>query len=438
MRVTPRQAEAKGRAAHPDRPPQRRLQARPIARRADDDDTQSKLMDQQNTTAPYAPPSSPRAKPKVARWFIIVGIILVVVLGAFYGFNQVRKNAIAGFFAGNVPPPTTINVALAQSEPMSRFFDAIGTVAAVNQVTISPQVSGRVVKIMFESGASVQAGDPLVQLDDATERADLANYAAQAKLAAANLNRARTLASEKYATQASVDQQQSTLDVARAGIAKSQALIDQKLIRAPFPGDLGIRQIDLGQYVGPGTPIVSLTNLSVVYVDFTLPEQARSQLTVGLDVEIGADAFPGQSFAAKITTIEPQIDPATRAIRVRASMDNPERLLQPGMFARARVALPPQPDVITVPETAVDYTVYGQSVFLIQEDGKADDGKTKYKAVQTFVTAGARQEGKVAIVKGLNAGDMVANGGQTRIFNGAAVVPSDVGGLTVPTTTPVQ
>lgn len=401
----------------------------------------SKFMDQQNMSATYAapPPSQPpRAKPKLVRWFVIIGVILVVVLGAFYGFEQMRKKGIAAYFAGNKPPPTTINVALAQSEPMSRFFDTIGTVAAINQVTISPQVSGRVVKLMFESGATVKAGDPLIQLDDASERADLANYAAQAKLATANLNRARTLASEKYATQASVDQQQSTLDVARAGIAKAQALIDQKLIKAPFPGDLGIRQIDIGQYVAPGTPAVTLTNLNVVYVDFTLPEQTRGQLTVGLGVEISADAFPGKSFLAKITTIEPQIDPQTRAIKVRASLDNPERLLQPGMFARARVVLPPQPDVITLPETAVDYTVYGQSVFLIKEDGKTADGKTKYKAEQTFVTIGSRQNGKVAIVKGLNAGDMVANAGQTRIFNGAAVVPSDNGGLTTPTQTPVQ
>lgn len=400
-------------------------------------------MDQQNMSATHAAPSysqpgAPRPKPKLVRWLIIVGVILIVVLGAFYGFEQFRKNAIAKFFAGNKPPPTTINVALAQSEPMSRFLDAIGTVAAVNQVTIAPQVAGRVVKLAFESGASVKQGDPLVQLDDATERADLANYQAQAKLATANLQRARTLAQEKYATQASVDQQQSQLDVARAGVARSQALIDQKLIKAPFAGDLGIRQVDLGQYVGPGTAIVSLTKLDQVYVDFTLPEQARSQLNVGLPVQISADAFPGKSFDAKISTIEPQIDPTTRAIKVRATMDNPERLLQPGMFARARVVLPPQPDVITVPETSVDYTVYGQSVFLIQEDGKDEKGQAKYKAVQTFVTAGARQNGRVAIVKGLNSGDMVANAGQTRIFNGSAVIPSDQGGLTPPAQTPVQ
>ena len=399
-------------------------------------------MDQQNMSATHAAPSSsshsPRPKPKLVRWLVIVGLILIVVLGAFYGFEQFRKNAIAKFFAGNKPPPTTINVALAQSEPMSRFLDAIGTVAAVNQVTIAPQVSGRVVKLAFESGASVKQGDALVQLDDATERADLANYQAQAKLATANLQRARTLAQEKYATQASVDQQQSQLDVARAGVARSQALIDQKLIKAPFAGDLGIRQVDLGQYVGPGTAIVSLTKLDQVYVDFTLPEQTRSQLNVGLLVQISADAFPGKSFDAKISTIEPQIDPTTRAIKVRATMDNPERLLQPGMFARARVVLPPQPDVITVPETSVDYTVYGQSVFLIQEDGKDEKGQTKYKAVQSFVTAGARQNGRVAIVKGLNAGDMVANAGQTRIFNGSTVIPSDQGGLTPPAQTPVQ
>ncbi|HEY4134406.1 MAG TPA: efflux RND transporter periplasmic adaptor subunit [Alphaproteobacteria bacterium] len=395
-------------------------------------------MDQQNTSATYAAPSPSRQKPKLVRWFIIVGLLLVVVLGAFYGFEQFRKNAIAAFFAGNKPPPTTINVALAQSEPMSRFFDAIGTVSAVNQVTLSAQVSGRITKLMFESGATVKQGDALVQIDDGSERADLASYQAQAKLATANLERARTLAREKYATQQSVDLQQSNLDVARAGAAKSQALIDQKLIKAPFPGELGIRQVDLGQYVGPGTPMVTLTKLDTVYVDFTLPEQARSQLAVGLPVEVGADAFPGKTFQAKITTIEPQIDPTTRAVKIRASMDNHDLLLQPGMFARARVVLPPQPDVITVPETAVDYTVYGQSIFLVQEDGKTDDGKTKYKAVQTFVTVGTRQGGKASIVKGLNAGDMVANAGQTRIFNGATVIPSDNGGLVPPAETPVQ
>jgi multidrug efflux system membrane fusion protein len=304
-------------------------------------------------------------------------------------------------------------------------------------VTVSPQVAGRVVKILFESGAVVKAGDPLVQLDDGTERADLANFQAQAKLAQVNLSRAQSLAKEKYGTQANVDQQYMNLETARAGMARSQVLIDQKLIRAPFGGSLGIRQIDVGRYVSAGTPIITLTDLDRLYIDFTLPENRRASLNVGLPVEIRADAYRDRVFQAEVSTIEPQIDPLTRAIKLRASLPNPDHLLQPGMFVRARVILPPQGDAVTLPETAVDYTTYGESVFVLEE-GKDAEGKPTYKAVQTFVDVGARYEGKVAITKGVKNGDSVINGGQIRVHNGAAVVPTENDSLNKPAAIPLQ
>lgn len=364
--------------------------------------------------------------------------IVLVVLGGFYGFEKSRQKKTGEFFAANQPPPTRVAAVKAVSEPVPRYFDGIGTATAVNQVTVSPQVSGRVLKILFESGATVKTGDPLIQLDDGTERADLANFQAQARLAEVNLSRARALAKEKYGTQANVDQQLSNLEVARAGIARSQTLIDQKLIRAPFNGTLGIRQIDIGQFASAGMPVVTLTDLDTLLIGFTLPENVSASLSTGLPVEIRSDAYPEKALAAKLTTIEPQIDRQTRAIKLQATMANPDHLLQPGMFVRARVVLPPQGDGVTLPETAVDYTTYGESVFLIQENGKDAEGKPLYKAVQSFVDVRTRYEGKVVISKGVKEGDLVVNGGQLRVFNGAAVVPTENDALNPPAVMPID
>ena len=371
-------------------------------------------------------------------WMLIVTAILVVVLGGFYGFEKFRQKMIGDFFANNRPPPTTVAAVKAVLEPVPRHLDGIGTIAAVNQVIISPQVAGRVLKVLFESGATVRAGDPIIQLDDATERADLANFQAQAKLAQVNLQRAQALAKEKYGPQSNVDQQQSNLDVARAGIARSQALIDQKLIRAPFSGTLGIRQIDVGQYLIPGAPMVTLTDLDHLYADFSLPENISGNLKTGLPVEILGDAFPGKPFKAKLATIEPRIDPLTRAIRIRASLANPEHLLQPGMFVHARVVLPPEAEAVILPETAIDYTAYGESVFVIEENGKDAEGQPLYKAVQTFVDVSVRFDGKAAVTKGVKAGDLVVDGGQIRVQNGAAVVPRDSDALNKPAVSPIE
>jgi membrane fusion protein, multidrug efflux system len=364
-------------------------------------------------------------RPRTIRWFVIVGLLLAVVLGGLYEFNQYRAQAIATFFANNKPPPAQISAAEVKTEALPRFAAGIGSVAAVHQVTINPEVGGRVTKIFFEPGATVKAGDPLVQLNDAPEHGDLASYEAQAHLAEIEVQRSSQLAQRDYASRETVDQRQSQLDQARAMIIKTEALINQKLIRAPFSGQLGTRQIEVGQYLTPGARIVTLTDLSMLYVNFTLPSQMRPQISVGQPVDVTADAFPGRKFTAEITTIEPQISADTRTMTVQATMKNPDNALLPGMFVNAAVVLPPQPDVMVLPETAVDYTLYGDSVYVIREDGKDTKGNPILKAMRTPIKTGARLGDKVAILDGVKPGERVVAVGQVKVQNGAQIIITD-------------
>ena len=364
-------------------------------------------------------------KARTFRWLLIVGLLLAVVLGGLYGFNRFRAQAIATYFANNKPPPAQISAAEVKTEAVPRFATGIGSVTAIHQVTINPEVGGRVTKIFFEPGASVKAGDPLVQLNDGPERGDLASYEAQARWAQTTLERSNQLAQREFAARETVDQKQSQLDQARAMIIKTEALIAQKLIRAPFSGQLGTRQVEVGQYLNPGAAIVTLTDLSTLYVNFTLPSQMRAQISVGQRVNVTADAFPGRTFDAEITTVEPQISANTRTMTIQATMPNPQKDLLPGMFINAAVVLPPQPDVMVLPETAVDYTLYGDSVYVIREDGNDANGRPKFKAVRTPVKTGGRVGGKVAILRGLEPGDRVIAAGQVKVQNGAPVAISD-------------
>ncbi len=386
----------------------------------------------------HADPVSPRPRPsrgKVVLRVVIVSVLVAMVLGGLWWFDRFRDKAIADFFAGMKPPPTPVAVAEAKLENIPRYLTGIGTLAAVRSVTVAPEVAGRVTAIYFEAGARVKAGDQLVQLNDKTERADLLALRAQARLAELNLARSRELLERQAAAKATVDQQQAQLDEINANIQKTEAQIGYKLVRAPFDGLLGIRHIDVGQYLDTGSQIVTLTDLSRLYVNFTLPEQARSQVAVGQSAQITNDAFPGSVFSAKVTAIEPQVNAEMRAIRVQATMDNPENVLLPGMFANVRVVLPPRPDAVTIPETAVDFTLYGDSVFVVREE-KAEDGSAVLKVARTPVKTGDRVAGRVVIVEGLKPGDRVAASGQIKLSNGAVVVPSEASVLVAPPTLP--
>jgi membrane fusion protein, multidrug efflux system len=380
----------------------------------------------------------PRARPiRMVLWFIIVALLLAFLVGALVWFNSFRSQMIAQYFANNKPPPATVTVAEAKSEVIPNLMTAVGDLAAVHPVNVTSDVSGRITDIMFTPGSSVKAGSPLVQLFDAPDQGDLASFKAQATGAQLALDRAKQLAARQFGPQSTADAAQATYDQANAGIAKSQAIISQKLVRAPFDGVLGVRHVEVGQYLSAGTQIVTLTDLSTLYANFTVTEKGSAMLKVGQTVRVAVDAYPGKLFEGKITTIEPQINVDTRNILVQATLENPEHILKPGMFATTTVVLPDNPAVVTVPETAVDYTLYGDSVYLITEK-KADDGTSSLSAVRTFVRTGNRYDGRAVITSGLKPGERVVAVGQLKLQSGAAVAISTDPAPPVPATPPLN
>src|ERR1700704_5669962 len=377
-----------------------------------------------NPSARSAVEEKPRHRPvRPVRWFIIVGVLLALLVGGLGGFKTFRTKMITQVFSTNKPQPAGVTVAEAKSEVIPNLLTAVGDLAAVHQVNVTSDVSGRITEILFTAGTEVKAGSPLIQLFDAPEQADLASFKAQATVAQLSLDRAKQLAARQFGPQATVDSTQAAFDQANAGIAKTQAIISQKLVRAPFDGELGVRRVEVGQFLTAGTQIVTLTDLSMLYLNFTVTEKDSGNLKVGQTVRILVDAYPGRTFEGKITTIEPQIATDTRNIRVQATISNPDKILKPGMFATTTVVLPDKPPVVTVPETAVDYTLYGDSVYLLTEK-KEDDGKTSLSAGRTFVQAGIRVDGRAEILKGLKAGDRIVAVGQLKLQSGAAVTIS--------------
>jgi len=360
-------------------------------------------------------------------------LALLFVGGVGYGlyfFAGFKNAAIKSFFASHRPPPAPVEVAVAKRTEVPQSLAAIGTLTADQQVNVTTQIAGQVREIYFVSGQRVKKGDKLVQLDDAPERADLANCQAQALLGEANLERTMTLLKSDFVARQTMDQNRSVLDQARAQIQKTQAMIDQKLIHAPFDGVLGIRQINLGQYIGPGTNIVSLTNLDTLHVNFRLPEQTASKLTIDQEADIAVDAMPGATFKAKITAIEPRVSESTRTLTIQATLANPDEMLRPGMFADVSVVLPPKEDAITVPVTALDATLYGSSVLVLETQGNPAD--KIYKLRREPVTSGLYFGSLVEIAKGLKGGETVVASGQTKLQTGALVTPIDTTALIPP------
>lgn len=360
-------------------------------------------------------------------------LALLFVGGAGYGlyfFVGFKNAAIKTYFASHRPPPAPVEVAVATRANVPQSLSAIGTLTADQQVNVTTQIAGQVREIHFVSGQRVKKGDKLVQLDDAPERADLANFEAQAHLAEANMERTMTLLKSDFVARQTMDQNRSVLDQAKAQIQRTQAIIDQKLIRAPFDGVLGIRQVNLGQYIGAGTNIVGLINLDTLHVDFRLPEQNASKLTIGQEIDIAADAMPGKSFKAKITAIEPRVSELTRTLSVQGTLSNPGETLRPGMFADVSVVLPPKSDAITIPVTALDATLYGSSVLVLEPEGNPSD--KVFKLRREPVTAGLYFGNQVEIANGLKGGETVVASGQTKLQTGALVTPIDTTALIPP------
>ncbi|UFQ98703.1 efflux RND transporter periplasmic adaptor subunit [Pseudomonas wenzhouensis] len=364
------------------------------------------------------------------RMFIMLGVVLVVVLAlaAYKGFSIYQQ--IQMFSAPQ--PAISVSAAHAEEQPWQGRLPAIGTLKAFQGVDLAAEVDGIVREVMFESGQKVAQGQPLIQLDSEVERASLATAEAERSLAQVEFERGRSLVSRQNISKSEFDRLSSTLQKASASVAQFKAQLDKKRISAPFAGTIGIRQVDTGDYLSPGATIATLQDLSRLHVDFFLPEQRAPQLQVGQPVRLSVAAYPDEQFEGRIAAINPKVENETRNLQVRATLSNPDEKLLPGMFANLEVLLADDQPRIVVPETAVTYTLYGNSVYVVKEkqddDGKAvkdADGATALVVERRFVETGERRAGRVVISKGLTAGEQVVTSGQLKLDNGAHVVIVD-------------
>lgn len=354
----------------------------------------------------------------MAKRILFVILALSILFGGIFGwkFYTIKQQMAAQ--AGGAPPPV-IAVAEVRREAWIPMINAVGSLAAVSGIEVTSEVAGKVSAIRFESGQEAAEGDVLLQLEDTSDRATLDGLIAERKLAELKFERVARLLPEKSVSQSEYDEARALLDSAAAKVTAQQALIDKKQIRAPFAGLLGIRRVDLGEYLSPGAAIVPLERLDPIYVDFSLPERELDRVAVGQQIEVRVQALPDAVFTGTITATDPGVNPGTRSFRLRATLQNPERRLRPGMFAEVRVLMPQAEDVLTIPDTAVSYNPYGDFVFMVQ-DG---DGKTTVQRRQ-IDTAQSRGN-RVAVTHGLSGGERVVSAGQIKLRNGQEVALDD-------------
>ncbi|HEY1489724.1 MAG TPA: efflux RND transporter periplasmic adaptor subunit, partial [Verrucomicrobiae bacterium] len=345
---------------------------------------------------------------------IAIGIVIVLI-GALAGTKvlQIKKLTSMPYSA----QPETISSAVAHPEKWQDTFSAVGSITAVQGVTLTPELAGTVSEIAFESGAVVNKGDLIVRFDTGTEEAQLKAAQAQLEWTRVSVERARKLHTDSTVSQSELDQAEASYLQAKANADVIQAAIDKKTIRAPFAGKLGIRQVNLGEYVDAGKPIVSLQSLTTVYADFSLPQQTLSQIKTGMTVRVSLDTYTNKQFQGTLTALNPDLDASTRSVRLQATLDNAEQLLRPGMFARIEVVLPSVEDVLVIPATAVLSAPYGDSVYLIENSTNGPGLVAK----QQFVHVGRAKGDFVAVDNGLKAGDQVVASGLFKLRNLAPV-----------------
>jgi membrane fusion protein (multidrug efflux system) len=349
---------------------------------------------------------------------IVVILFLCLLFGGMFAIKSCQSRQMA-VMQSMPQPPTTVAVATATGTEWQPWLEAIGTLVATQGVFVSAEIAGKVREIHIDSGEPVEAGTLLLQLDDSVEQAEVQGLIAEAGLGKLEFERAAQLLSEKLGSQADHDRTRANLQKTRADLAAKQALLEKKAIRAPFPGILGIRQVDVGAYLEPGDTIVSLQQLDPIYADFSLPERYQSSVSPGQQIKVQVKAWPEAEFDGVISAIEPRIDTNTRSVRIRATLANPDLLLRPGMFAEVRLLLPTRGKLVTVPQTAIMYNPYGDAVFVVQQ---GDAGLVvEYRQVQTGVV----RDGRIEISSGLQAGERVVSAGQLKLRNGMPVSIDD-------------
>ena len=343
--------------------------------------------------------------------FGAVVALLVVVKGA-----QLQEMMAAN----HTPPMTTVASAQAERQNWYPVINAIGSIAPVEGVTLSSELEGAIVSILAANGSSVKKGDLLIELDTSVERAQLAASEARSELARLQVNRARSLRENDTISQSDLDTAVAQYAQTRADLAALQANIDKKSIRAPFDGRVGIRMVNLGQFVSRGTPLIPLQKLDSVFVDFFVPQRQLPQLDQGLEVKVTVDAFPGQVFAGEVSAINPEVDAMTRNVAVQATMPNPGEVLRSGMFSKVEVVLPTADSVVVVPATAISYASYGNSVFVV-ENMKGADGSEFLGVRQQPVKLGRTRGDQISVVEGLQGDEEVVSAGVFKLRNGMPV-----------------
>lgn len=347
--------------------------------------------------------------------FILLFILLFAIFGSLFYLKSQQMVEMQQQMAAPRPPAViaTAEAVLEQRQPSLR---SVGSLVAVNGIDVSSEVAGIVSRILFQSGNRVQQGEALLELDATVDRAELTALRADQRLAEVEFNRIRDLLPKKVVTPSDYDQAQAKFQSAQARIEKQEAVIAQKTVRAPFSGLLGIRKVDLGQYLNAGEGIVPLQVLDPLHVDYTLPERYFQQLHLGQPVEITLNMLPGERFEAKISAIDAAIMEGTRSVKLRASLPNPDGRLRPGMFVEVSTLVGETKQVITVPQTAISYNSYGSAVMVVSKD-ENDQLTVQNRQVEP----GPVHEGRVEIKSGLTAGEQVVRSGQNKLRPGQAV-----------------
>ncbi|HEV2699263.1 MAG TPA: efflux RND transporter periplasmic adaptor subunit [Terriglobales bacterium] len=351
-------------------------------------------------------------------------LMLAVVIALLGGLGLVKYRQFQAFKvqgASFSPPPTAVTTVIAKREAWPSTLNVIGTAQAIQGVTVSADLPGTVAKINFDSGKSVRAGDVLVELDTRQERAQLAAAESDRDLARINYGREQQLVKEGVVPRTEFDNALAQQKSTEARVGEIQATIDRKTIRAPFSGILGIRQVNLGQYLAAGQAIVSLQSLNPIYVNFGIPQQEAQRVKIGRTLHVTSDDLPGVQFPGRVTAVDSVVDQTTRNLQVQSTLENPKAKIRPGMYVQVQVGVGASRDVISLPASAIAYAPYGNSVYVVSQM-KDPQGK-EYKGVrQQFVTVAGTRGDQVAVVSGLNAGDEVVSSGAFKLRNGAPVV----------------
>jgi len=355
----------------------------------------------------------------MAKRLILMLVVVALLLGAL-GFVKFRQIETAVHASAFQPPPEAVTSVVAQREQWASSMSVIGTMEAVHGVTVSADLPGTVARINFDSGKAVREGDILVELDTRQERAQLASLEAQRDLAKITFGRTQQLVNEGVISRSEFDQATAQQKATEANVAEIKATIERKTIRAPFSGILGIRKVNLGQYLPAGSPIVSNQSLNPIYVNIGIPQQAAVQIHIGRTVRVTTEDVKDKVFTGGITAIDSEVDATTRNIQIQATLANPEGKLRPGMFVQVELPIGTGRPVIALPASAINYAPYGDSVFVIT-DLKDPQGKPYRGVKQQFVKLEGSRGDQVAVISGLNPGDEVVTSGVFKLRNGAAV-----------------